>query len=93
MPEDAVDVWEACGRQQDHQYTWDTTVNDNLGLGYDSEVTLQQSPPRFRFDRVYLNPDDGALKPKCFKLVGKERLPCGQFPSDHWGLWVEFQLE
>lgn len=90
IPEDAVDVWEACGRQQEHQYTWDATVNDNL---FDYESTPQQPLPRFRFDRIYLNPDDGALQPKCFELVGKDRLPCGQFPSDHWGVWVEFQVK
>ena len=92
MPEDAVDVWEACGRRKEHQYTWDTTVNDNLGivaLPNDQQPLIQP----FRFDRIYLNPDDGALQPKSFELVGKERLPgCGQFPSDHWGLWVEFQV-
>ena len=85
MPEDAVDVWEACGRQKEHQYTWDTTENDNLGHSHGGA--------QLRFDRIYLNPDDGALQPKSFELVGKERLPgCGRFASDHWGLWVEFQV-
>ena len=89
MPEDAVDVWEASGRQKEHQYTWDTTENDNLGIVASPQKTL----PRLRFDRIYLNPDDGALRPKSFELVGKKRLPgCGRFPSDHWGLWVEFQV-
>ena len=91
MPEDAIDIWEACGRQKEHQYTWDTTVNDNLGIV--ASPHDQQPLQRFRFDRIYLNPDDGALQPKSFELVGKERLPgCRQFPSDHWGLWVEFQV-
>ena len=91
MPEDAIDVWEACGKQKEHQYTWDATVNDNLGIV--SSTHDQQPLQPFRFDRIYLNPDDGALQPKCFELVGKERLPgCGRFPSDHWGVWVEFQV-
>ena len=89
MPEDAVDVWEACRRQEEHQYTWDTTENDNLSF----VESPQQPLPRLRLDRIYLNPDDGALQPKSFELVGKERLPgCGRFASDHWGLWVEFEV-
>jgi tyrosyl-DNA phosphodiesterase 2 len=87
MPEDAVDLWVACGRQREHQYTWDATVNDNL-------TVRQQPPPSLRFDRIYLNPDDGALRPKSFELVGKDRLSrCGRFPSDHWGIWAEFQVK
>ena len=89
LPEDGVDVWEACGKPRDHQFTWDLTENDNL----EQTLPSRQPLPRFRFDRVYLNPDDGALQPKSFELVGKERLPgCGRFPSDHWGLWIEFQV-
>ena len=89
MPEDAVDVWEVCGKRQEHRYTWDTTENDNLGI----IATPQRPLPRLRFDRIYLNPDDGDLQPICFELVGKERLQgCGRFASDHWGLWVEFQV-
>ena len=86
LPEDGVDVWEDSGRQKDHQYTWDVSENDNLDWPYPNR-------PKKRFDRVYLNPDDGALQPKNFELVGKERLQrCGRFPSDHWGLWIEFQV-
>jgi endonuclease/exonuclease/phosphatase family metal-dependent hydrolase len=93
MPEDAVDLWEACGRQREHQFTWDATVNDNISF-----VIPDHQPPQtlmFRFDRIYLNPgDDGALRPKSFELIGKDRLPgCGLYPSDHWGLWAEFQVK
>ena len=96
VPDDAVDLWEACGRKKEHQYTWDATVNDNLGIGHDD--TIVQQPPsalQFRFDRIYLNPDNGALRPKSFELVGKDRLQpgCGRYPSDHWGIWAEFQVK
>ena len=87
LPEDAVDVWEACDKKREHQYTWDTTVNDNLHF-----PISQQS--KFRFDRIYLNSDDGTLQPKSFELIGKDRLPrCGRYPSDHWGIWAEFQVK
>lgn len=96
VPDDAVDLWEACGRKKEHQYTWDATVNDSLGIGHDD--TIFQQPPsmlQYRFDRIYLNPGNGALWPKSFELVGKDKLQpgCGRYPSDHWGIWAEFQVK
>ena len=87
LPKKTVDVWEACGSVEEEKYTWDVSANDNLNWPYGNK-------PKLRFDRVYLSPSDGKLRPKSFSLVGKERLPrCGRFPSDHWGLWMEFGVE
>ena len=87
LPENIVDVWEACGRQKEHQYSWDVAENDNLHWPYPSR-------PKARYDRVFLSPGDGALKPMNFELIGKMRLTqCGRFASDHWGLWMEFQVK
>ena len=86
VPDKVVDVWEACGMQKEHKFSWDVSVNDNLDWPYPNR-------PKLRFDRIYLSPYDGALQPTTFELVGKERLTkCGRFPSDHWGLWMEFKL-
>jgi len=77
------DIWEACGHDPSTRYTWDTSVNDNLGMEWKSKL---------RFDRVYFRNDlHVTLKPVSFTLVGKERLVSGMFPSDHWGLWCEFK--
>ena len=87
VPANIVDVWEACGKQVEHQYTWNVAENDNLDWPYPNR-------PKTRFDRVYLSPCDGALRPKTFELIGKERIsPCERFPSDHWGLWMEFEVK
>ena len=87
LPEKTVDVWEACGSAEEEKYTWDVSENDNLNWPYGNK-------PKLRFDRVYLSPSDGKLRPKSFSLVGKERLPhCSWFPSDHWGLWMEFGIK
>ena len=87
VPLNVVDVWEACGKQKEHQYSWDVSENDNLDWPYPNR-------PKSRFDRVYLSPGGGALQPKTFELVGKDRIsPCGRFPSDHWGLWMEFEVK
>ena len=85
VPSCCVDVWESCGSDPQHQYTWDTAVNDNLGAPYKSKL---------RFDRLYLcRRDTNKLKPVSFRLIGKERVEsCGRFPSDHWGILAEFEL-
>lgn len=87
VPERVVDVWKACGAAPDSQYTWDLKGNDNLNWPYPNR-------PQARYDRIYISPSDGKLKPSGFELVGQDRLhSCGRFPSDHWGLWVEFDLQ
>lgn len=87
LPKNTVDVWEACGSQMEHKYTWDISKNDNLDWPFPNK-------PKLRFDRLYLSPTDSQLFPKSFELVGRERLPsCNQFPSDHWGMWAEFEVK
>lgn len=77
------DMWEACGRNASTQYTWDTSANDNLQVNWNSKL---------RFDRIYFRNDfNVSLVPSSFSLVGKERLASGVFPSDHWGIWCEFE--
>ena len=81
-----VDVWEACGSQEETKYTWDMGENDNR------EWT---DPPNLKLhlDRLYLSSCDGKVATRSFSIIGKERLPgCKRFPSDHWGLWTEFSL-
>ena len=46
-----------------------------------------------RYDRVYLSPKDGPVQPVKFYLIGREKLDkIGCHPSDHLGIWVEFNL-
>ena len=85
LPPDTVDVWEACGKQEEQRYTWDVSENDNLDWPYPNK-------PRARYDRLYLSPAEGHLQPTSFMLVGKERLSCGRFPSDHWGIEAKFAV-
>ena len=95
MPLGMVDVWEGCGSPPQEKYTWDVKRNDNLEWPYPYK-------PSCRFDRLYLMPDlrGGRLRisssrnEQRFKLVGKVRLSkCGgRFPSDHWGIWAEFEV-
>lgn len=87
VPGSVVDVWEACGADRDTQFTWDVKNNDNLHWPYPNR-------PQARYDRVYISPSDGKLRPTRFELIGQDRLDnCGRFPSDHWGLWVEFDIQ
>ncbi len=99
LPAGMVDVWEVCGAPKDQRYTWDVTANDNLDWPYPRK-------PKCRFDRLYLMPGNkgGRLRVPSseaavgggerFALVGKVRLSkCGgRFPSDHWGIWAEFEV-
>lgn len=93
VPPGTVDVWEACGSPPDQRYTWDVKVNDNLDWQFPTK-------PSCRFDRLYLMPEKGAglsvpeIGVERFVLVGKTRLSkCGRrFPSDHWGVWAEFEV-
>lgn len=100
LPPGAVDAWEACGSPADQKYTWDMKENDNLDWQFPAR-------PSHRFDRVYLLPErsqgaglrippspSGTEEDQRFALVGKVRLSkCGRrFPSDHWGIWAEFEV-
>ncbi|XP_049607066.1 tyrosyl-DNA phosphodiesterase 2 isoform X1 [Syngnathus scovelli] len=82
LPTDVCDVWERLGRQEHCRYTWDTHANSNKNLPYTS---------RCRFDRVLLRPAAHPrairLDPDRMVLVGLEKLSCGRFTSDHWGIY------
>ncbi|XP_059205586.1 tyrosyl-DNA phosphodiesterase 2 [Centropristis striata] len=85
LPSSVCDVWERLGKQEHCRYTWDTKANNNKNAPYVS---------RCRFDRVYLRPaaKDGVprLAPDHMALVGLEKLDCGRFTSDHWGIYCSF---
>ena len=88
LPSGVSDIWELCGKPNDAKFTWDTSVNDNLGLPFAAKC---------RFDRLYLRQGSSTelkLAPKRFSLIGKKRLPgCHRFPSDHWGIVCDFKVE
>ncbi|XP_036726666.1 tyrosyl-DNA phosphodiesterase 2 isoform X1 [Balaenoptera musculus] len=79
LPNNIVDVWEFLGKPKHCQYTWDTQVNSNLGIA---------ATCKFRFDRIFFRAaaEGGHIVPRSLDLLGLEKLHCGRFPSDHWGL-------
>ncbi|KFR04081.1 Tyrosyl-DNA phosphodiesterase 2, partial [Nipponia nippon] len=85
LPNNITDVWEFLGKPQHCRYTWDTHSNTNLGAEYKCKM---------RFDRIYFRPaaDGGHIIPRSMDLIGLEKLDCGRFPSDHWGLLCNFDV-
>ncbi|XP_068189439.1 tyrosyl-DNA phosphodiesterase 2 [Antennarius striatus] len=85
LPTGVLDVWERLGKQEHCRYTWDTKANSNKNVSYVS---------RCRFDRVYLRPatKDGVphLLPDHMALLGLDKLDCGRYTSDHWGIYCSF---
>ncbi|XP_029137340.1 tyrosyl-DNA phosphodiesterase 2 isoform X2 [Labrus bergylta] len=88
LPSMVCDVWERLGKQEHCRYTWDTKANSNKTVPYIS---------RCRFDRVYFRPasKDGVprLAPDHMALVGLDKLDCGRYTSDHWGIYCSFSTE
>ncbi|XP_077488338.1 tyrosyl-DNA phosphodiesterase 2-like isoform X1 [Amblyomma americanum] len=86
LPPGVEDVWEACGSDPSLCYTWDMACNDNLDFG-------GRSKARLRFDRVYIRHSQPAtFVPASFRLIGQKRLQVERcFPSDHWGLAIQFR--
>ena len=81
------DAWVSCGSPKDHEYTWDTSVNTNLGVRYKS---------RCRFDRVLHLAGTGTSSwvPSVFQLIGRSKLESlGRFPSDHWGIQITWAVK
>ena len=82
------DVWEKLGSPDDTRYTWDCLKNDNQ---------IKDSPIRARYDRLFIRHQDlndaTHFHPVSIELVGTDRLPCGMFPSDHWGLFVRLSVD
>ncbi|NXS53910.1 TYDP2 phosphodiesterase, partial [Brachypteracias leptosomus] len=85
LPGNITDIWEFLGKPQHCRYTWDTHSNSNLGAEYKCKM---------RFDRIYFRPaaDGGHIVPQSMDLIGLEKLDCGRFPSDHWGLLCNFDV-
>ncbi|PXF41120.1 Tyrosyl-DNA phosphodiesterase 2 [Gracilariopsis chorda] len=82
MKEKFSDVWVMAGGSDENKFTWDTQSNDNLGMVGDFR-------PKSRYDRAFvLSPSNGE-RVSGFNLVGRERLECGRFISDHWGLCID----
>uniref|UniRef100_I3J2Z8 Tyrosyl-DNA phosphodiesterase 2 n=1 Tax=Oreochromis niloticus TaxID=8128 RepID=I3J2Z8_ORENI len=88
LPATVCDVWERLGKQEHCRYTWDTTTNTNKTLPFVA---------RCRFDRIYLRPaikrGVPRLAPDHMALVGLEKLDCGRYTSDHWGIYCTFSAE
>ncbi|PWA15959.1 hypothetical protein CCH79_00020053, partial [Gambusia affinis] len=87
LPGNVVDLWEELGEPEKCRYTWDTRLNTNKEIPFKC---------RFRFDRVYLRRAgvDGVplLEPRSMALIGLEKLRCGMFTSDHWGIYSTFSV-
>ncbi|NXH34641.1 TYDP2 phosphodiesterase, partial [Myiagra hebetior] len=85
LPDNITDVWEFLDKPQHCRYTWDTQSNTNLNAAYKCKM---------RFDRVYFRPalDGGHFIPRSMDLIGLEKLDCGRFPSDHWGVLCNFDV-
>ena len=99
VPPKVLDVWEACGSPSNHRYTWDSKENDNrhewpVQLRLDRVYLLTGARGGLRAPSSCDGGDGGSDKSAGFVLVGKTRLSeCGgRFPSDHWGMWVEFKV-
>ncbi|KAK7899071.1 hypothetical protein WMY93_019924 [Mugilogobius chulae] len=88
LPSNVCDVWEHLGKQEHCRYTWDTKTNTNKTFRFVC---------RFRFDRIYLRPasKEGVPRflPDHMALIGLEKLDCGRFTSDHWGIYCSFVPE
>ncbi|RVE75188.1 hypothetical protein OJAV_G00014290 [Oryzias javanicus] len=88
MPEGICDLWEQLGEPEKCRYTWDTWANTNKEMRFKN---------RLRFDRVYLRRavSDGVplVEPHSMTLVGLEKLRCGRYTSDHWGIYCTFSFK
>lgn len=85
LPSNVFDIWEFLGKPEHCRYTWDTKLNNNLKMPFSS---------RLRFDRIFYRAavDGSQVIPQSLDLVGTDKLDCGRFPSDHWGLFCDFDV-
>lgn len=83
LPPGVCDVWEQLGKQEHCRYTWDTKANSNKTVPYISKC---------RFDRIFLRSakTGPGVTPDHMVLVGMEKLDCGRYTSDHWGIYCTF---
>ncbi|XP_075777254.1 tyrosyl-DNA phosphodiesterase 2 [Pelodiscus sinensis] len=85
LPNNILDIWEFLGKPEHCHYTWDTNCNSNLDGRYKC---------KFRFDRIFFRTaaEGGQIIPRSLDLIGLEKLECGKFTSDHWGLLCDFDV-
>ncbi|KAM6184907.1 tyrosyl-DNA phosphodiesterase 2 [Rhynchocyon petersi] len=85
LPNNILDVWEFLGKPEHCRYTWDTQMNSNLGI---------RAKCKLRFDRIFFRAaaEGGQFIPQSLELLGLEKLDCGRFPSDHWGLLCNLDI-
>ncbi|XP_063155055.1 tyrosyl-DNA phosphodiesterase 2 [Candoia aspera] len=85
LPNNILDIWEFLGKPEHCHYTWDTSQNTNLNVHYKCKT---------RFDRLFFRgaTTGGQIIPQSLDLIGLEKLDCGRFPSDHWGLHCNFDV-
>lgn len=81
------DAWVLSGMNSHTKFTWDMAVNDNLDGFNDFK-------PKARYDRAFILCPTGVTStvPE-FQLIGKKRLDCGKFISDHWGMLFTIALQ
>lgn len=80
------DAWILNGMDSRSKFTWDMAANDNLDGFSDFK-------PKARYDRAFiLSPEHISIAVSEFKLLGKQRLECEKFISDHWGLCFTVDL-
>ena len=57
------------------------------------KLTWESTDPQKRLDQLYMCPKGSVLQPTTFDLVGESLLDnYGVYASDHFGVWVEFEL-
>ncbi|XP_025072200.1 tyrosyl-DNA phosphodiesterase 2 [Alligator sinensis] len=86
LPNNVLDIWEFLGKPAHCRYTWDSGSNSNLNVSFKCKL---------RFDRIFFRAAaaaGGQLIPRSLDLLGLEKLDCGKFPSDHWGLLCNFDV-
>uniref|UniRef100_A0A670XX57 Tyrosyl-DNA phosphodiesterase 2 n=1 Tax=Pseudonaja textilis TaxID=8673 RepID=A0A670XX57_PSETE len=85
LPNNILDIWEFLGKPEHCRYTWDTSQNSNLNARYKYKS---------RFDRLFFRgaTAGGQIIPQSLDLIGLDKLDCGRFPSDHWGLFCNFDV-
>eukprot|EP00190_Bangiopsis_sp_CCMP1999_P003999 CAMPEP_0198728528 /NCGR_PEP_ID=MMETSP1475-20131203/9916_1 /TAXON_ID= ORGANISM="Unidentified sp., Strain CCMP1999" /NCGR_SAMPLE_ID=MMETSP1475 /ASSEMBLY_ACC=CAM_ASM_001111 /LENGTH=346 /DNA_ID=CAMNT_0044490927 /DNA_START=33 /DNA_END=1071 /DNA_ORIENTATION=- len=94
LPDDVFDpklsdAWVQIGSPEEHKFSWDARRNDN-------KEWLGDVRPYARFDRIFSFPgtcgDSRRPRAITYRLVGTERGPTDQFPSDHFGIVADFNM-
>lgn len=76
------DAWVSAGQPPDDRFTWDMQRNDNCAMN-------GAFKPRCRFDRIYSKGNPC----KKYSLIGTQRVAdLARFPSDHFGVLMEWDL-